>query len=270
MTWDSRASVPLRALRRRKRDLGRLFAQLLCVFFALLGAVPLSGSLVLRSEPVKKWAAAETSRLLREHLGVEATFSVELSFIPLRLAVTNLKVPSTDDQGPALTTRLAAVSPRFFSLLAGRIDVGDIELEDSTIRLVMSNGRVQNVAYDFPQTRSGEPPELERSPFRSLSISGATVDLTTEEIHVETGRVDVDVLSEPDLAFDVALRVSGADIDRKRAAPCARSARIRLPRQARFAPLFAPRRSRQRSESRHPPYLRKEGSLAARRPPVAG
>lgn len=195
-----------------EHDFGRWFARLFCVLFALVGAIPLTGGVVLRAEPVQKWAARETARILREELGVSARFNVEFELVPLRLAVTNLMVPSTDGGTPALSTRLAAVSPRLFSLLAGRIDVGDIELEDSAVRLVIQGGEIKNVAYRFP-TLSGRRKPLTRAPFRSLAVTAGRVDLTIDNVHVATGDIDIDALAEPNLAFDVSLRMAGATVD---------------------------------------------------------
>ena len=96
------SSDPQRAPRRR-RDLGRLVARLLCLVFALIGAIPLGGGLLLRSAPAHDWAARETARLLEEHLGLQASYSLELSLWPFRVAVTELVVPATDGAGPALT-----------------------------------------------------------------------------------------------------------------------------------------------------------------------
>jgi translocation and assembly module TamB len=199
--------------RRPRRDLGRLFARFLCAVFALVGAVPLGGGLLLRSEPLKVWAADETSRLLRQELGLEASFSVELSLIPLRLAVTNLTVPALDGGTPAVQAELAAISPRFFSLLAGRIDVGDIELENTQVRLVVSEGKVANVSYRFPETKDDEPTELKRAPFRSLAITNATVDVEMDGNRIVTRNIDVDAFAEQGLSFDVALRTGESEID---------------------------------------------------------
>ena len=207
---------PAKARRARADfDFGRWVARSLCLLFALVGAIPLTGGLVLRSRPVQKWAVAETSRVLREQLGVSARFEVELKLIPLRLAVKDLEVPSKDGGPPALQTRLAAVSPRFFSLLAGRIDVGDIELEESQVRLVLEHGVIQNVAYRFP-TRTGKRPPLVRSPFRSLAVTGARLDLEIDGTHVVTDDIDIDAFAEPNLAFDVAIRMAGATATRRR------------------------------------------------------
>lgn len=212
---SSPQAQPVRRSSRPRRDWGRTFARLFCLIFALIGAVPLTGGLLLRSEPLQNWAADETSRLLREQLGVEATFSVELSLIPLRLAVTGLQVPATDGGSPALRSELIAVSPRFFSLLAGRIDVGDIEIEDTAIRLVIEGEEIKNVAFRFPDT-SSDGPELNRAPFRSLALTNASLDLVVDDKHIVTDAIDIDAITEKDLAFDVALHLAGARLHSQR------------------------------------------------------
>ncbi len=199
---------------RSRRDWGRTFARIFCLFFALIGAVPLTGGVLLRSLPLQNWAASETSRLLRQELGLEATFTVELSLIPLRLAITNLQVPATDGGAPAVQSNLIAVSPRFFSLLAGRIDIGDIEIEDTKLRLVIKDGEVSNVAYRFPT--SSDSTSLSSAPFRSLAVTNATLDLDVDGNHITTGAIDVDAIVEDKLAFDVALHLDGAQVETKR------------------------------------------------------
>jgi len=201
---------------RPPRDWGKALSRLLCALFACVGLIPLSGGLVLRSPPLQRWAAAETSRVLDEQLGVTATFAVEIDLIPLRLAVTDLVVPASDGLGPAVSTQLASISPRFFSLLAGRLDVGDIELEESSVRLVVRDGQVTNVHYRLPKSKGDSSFELERSPFRSLTVTNARFDIDVEGTHVRTDAIDLDAFAEPDLAFDVALRMAGATLDRSR------------------------------------------------------
>lgn len=204
---------------RPRRDWGRTIARLLCVVFALIGAVPLSGGALLRSQPMQDWAARETSRLLRQELGLEAHFSTKLSLIPLRLSVTQLEVSSKHGGAAAIIVGRAAVSPRFFSLLAGRIDVGDIELEDAKVRLVLRDGKIENIAHHFPATKDSESPKLERAPFRSLAISNAQVDLDVDGVLLHTRGIDVDAFVEEDLNFDVALRTDGATLQAKRRLP---------------------------------------------------
>src|SRR5687768_7316471 len=163
---DSLGKVP------KERDLGRTFAKLLCAFFAIIGALPLLGGLLVRSPPVLSWAAGETSRVLRDELGVSATYDVEMQFWPLELALRNVVVPSSDGGDPALTAERIAVTPRIFALLAGRLDVGDIEIDQPRIRLILDRGRIANVSYRLPE-RKGPETKLDRPPFASLGITDA-------------------------------------------------------------------------------------------------
>ncbi|MCH2107774.1 MAG: hypothetical protein MK135_00465, partial [Polyangiaceae bacterium] len=164
-------------MRRRKFDFGRAFAQLLCGIFALIGCIPLAGGVILRSDLLHKWAASETSRLLEKELGVQATFQAEMTLIPLRLAVNNLAIPSTDGGSPALSTERVSIAPRFFSLLAGQVDVGDIELENTKLRFVFTNGALQNAAFELPARDPNSPsPEFSQAPFRSIALTNLQLD----------------------------------------------------------------------------------------------
>ncbi len=193
-------------------DWGRRIARLFCLLFALVGLVPLSGGLLLRSSPVRTWAASETSRLLSVHLGMSATYEVELSLVPLRLEIRDLVIADTKRTDPAISAELIAISPRFFSLLAGRIDVGDIELENSDIRLELQDGQVQNIAIIVPD-ESDSSPRLIRSPFRTLAITNASLDVKSDNSRAEVVGIDLDVIAEKDLTFDLALRALGASLE---------------------------------------------------------
>jgi len=117
------------ALPTRNRDFGRVVAQVFCALFALFGALPLVLGFFLSSATVENWAARETSRILQEQLGLAASFRVELKLLPLRVTVSQLIVPASDGGTPALSVARVAVTPRIFSLLAGRLDAGDVEID---------------------------------------------------------------------------------------------------------------------------------------------
>ena len=168
----------------------------------------------MRSEPLQQWAAGETSRLLLQQLGLKATFTVELSLIPLRLAINELTVLATDSEQPAIVADSVEVRPRFFSLLAGRIDVGDITLEDTQVRLIVRDGKVQNVAYHFPQAREKAP--LDRAPFRSLAVTNAQLDIQIDDTHIQTGSIDIDAIVEQALRFDIALHAARSTVSSTR------------------------------------------------------
>ena len=68
----------------------------MCALFALLGALPLAAGLFLSSHSVEAWAARETARVLKEQLGLTASYRVELNLLPLRMTVNELVVPASD------------------------------------------------------------------------------------------------------------------------------------------------------------------------------
>lgn len=227
-------SQPRRAPPRR-RDLGQLAARLLCALFAVIGLIPLTGGLLLRSAPVHRWAAQETARLLDQHLGLEASYSLELSLWPLRVAVLDLVVPSTEGGGPALSARSVAVRPSLFSLLAGRLDVGDIEVDELRARLVLREGKLVNVDYVLPEPASDSGP-LERAPFQTLALSDLRLDVDLDGTRVVTGPIDADVFAEPGPAFDVTLRVSSAEFSRERGTAADEDVLCGLELRARYEP----------------------------------
>jgi translocation and assembly module TamB len=200
---------------RRERDFGRLVARVLCAVFALIGALPLLGGLLVRSPPVLAWAAAETSRVLEQELGVTASYRVSMRFFPLQVALLEVEVPATDGDAPALVAERIAVTPRIFSLLAGRLDVGDIELDHPRARLVIRDGKLTNIAYRLPKTE-GPAPELRRPPFTSLGVTDAELELDIDGVVVSTGPIDLDVFAEYGPSFELALRAGEMRLDRKR------------------------------------------------------
>ena len=73
--------------RRKRRDLAGIAATLLCVVFAIVGLVPLAVGFVVRTPSVEAWAAAETSKILREKLQVEARYAVDVQPWPLAVSL---------------------------------------------------------------------------------------------------------------------------------------------------------------------------------------
>src|SRR5882724_10533353 len=86
----------------RNRDFGRILARVACALFALLGALPVLTGFVLSSSVVEGWAAREAGRILKQQLGLTASYHVELKLLPLRVTVNDLVVPASDGGGPAL------------------------------------------------------------------------------------------------------------------------------------------------------------------------
>src|SRR6478752_3387405 len=204
------------ALPSRNRDFGRLFARVLCALVALLGALPLLTGFFLSSATVEAWAARETTRILKEQLGLAASFQVELKLLPLRVTVSRLVVPASDGGTPALEVARVAVTPRIFSLLAGRLDAGDVEVDRPSARLVFKDGKLQNLRYRLPEPSKTTRAPSKQAPFSSLSVGDGHFALDIDGVHVDTGEVDLDVFAEPGPRFEVALRSSGTRVWRER------------------------------------------------------
>ncbi|MES1183538.1 MAG: translocation/assembly module TamB domain-containing protein [Myxococcales bacterium] len=206
----------LRASQTQRRDLVRSLSRLACFALAFLGAVPLGLAAILTSGPAERWAAQQTSAALSRELGLQATMDVKVRLLPLRLAIENLRVPSSDGGAPFLTAKSASVTPRFFSLLAGKLDLGDIEIDQPDARIVLRQGKLANLKYRLPETKS-KTERPKDTPFGSLSISEGRFRIDVDGVAVDTEAIDLDVFAEPGLAFEVALRAGTTKIDRQHA-----------------------------------------------------
>jgi translocation and assembly module TamB len=200
----------------RNRDFGRILARAVCAVFALLGALPVLTGFVLSSNAVESWAAREASRVLKEQLGLTASYRVELKLLPLRLTVNELVVPASDGGAPALEVARISVTPRIFSLLSGRLDAGDLEVDEPKARLVIRDGKIQNLSYHLPDLPKSKHGPSKQAPFGSLSIGDGRFSLDIDGVHVDTGDVDLDVFAEQGPTFEVALRSSGTRVWRER------------------------------------------------------
>jgi translocation and assembly module TamB len=189
----------------------RFVARALCVVFGLIGALPFLAELFLGLGSVQSWAARETRRVLKEELGLEATYDVRIHLIPLSLRLRDLTVPSNDGRGPALQVAEVSVRPRIFSLLAGKLDLGDIEIESPRARLVIRDDRVANVNYRLPERGKSTTP-TRRAPFSSLSVSEARLSLESGGTALVSGAMDLDVLTETGPTFEVLLRATESAI----------------------------------------------------------
>ena len=204
------------ALPTRNRDFGRILARVVCTLFALFGALPLVLGFFLSSATVENWAAAETTRILREQLGLTASFRVELKLLPLRVTVSQLIVPASDGGTPALEVARVAVTPRIFSLLSGRLDAGDVEVDQPKARLIIKDGKLQNLSYRLPEPSKKTRAPSKQAPFTSLSVGDGRFLLEIDGVHVDTGAVDLDVFAEQGPNFEIALRASGSRVWRER------------------------------------------------------
>ncbi|HTQ02321.1 MAG TPA: translocation/assembly module TamB domain-containing protein [Polyangiaceae bacterium] len=209
---DARAPVE------RRWEPGRWVARALCAVFAVIGALPLLAAAALSSGPLTRWAERETARVLRQELGVSATYKVELRLLPLRLAVVNLRVPAKDGGPPALVAESVTVAPRVFALFGGRLDLGEIEIKRPEARLVVRDGKVTNVAYRLPERASSgaAAKRAQRAPFTALSITEGHFHLDVDGTAVDTGAVDLDVFADSGPSFEISLTADETRVQRKR------------------------------------------------------
>ncbi|HEY3495790.1 MAG TPA: translocation/assembly module TamB domain-containing protein [Polyangiaceae bacterium] len=196
-------------------EIGRLIARVLCVLFALIGALPLLLASLVSSGPLQRWAERETARILREELGVSARYRVEIRLLPLRLSVNDLVVPAADGGSPALSVESVTVAPRVFALFGGRLDLGEIELKRPRARLVVKEGKLTNVAYRLPQ-RPSSGARSQRAPFTSLSVTEGRFQVAVDGVTVDTGPVDLDVFAERGPSFEIALQADESRVVRRR------------------------------------------------------
>lgn len=202
---------------RRRTDLGRLFARLLCAVFALVGVVPFAGGALVRARFVQDWASRQISQVLASELGVSARFDLRVEPWPLRISLENVEVDATDGGGPFLTARAVEVRPRIFSLVAGKVDAGSVEVLEPRLRAVIRRGELANLAYKAPAKGGGGGPT--RAPLAALSISDARVDVTVDDARLVLSEIDVDLTTEAAPASDplgfvleIALRSSGGGL----------------------------------------------------------
>ncbi len=201
------------------RDWGHLVALVLCVVFAVIGAVPLTLGFLVRTGPVRRWAATETARLLSEQLGLVARYQVAVQAWPMRIDLDNLEVDASDGGTPFLTVERVAVRPRPFSLLSGKLDAGDVEIIGPRLRLVMKKGEIKNLALKVPAAEERDEPTTLRPPLASVTITDARIDAIIDDVRIDTREVDLDLTVEESQAFEIALRAGFTALTRVHPVP---------------------------------------------------
>src|SRR5262245_58367045 len=172
-----------RRSRKRRRSYGRAIALSLCVVFAIIGVIPLSLGVLVRTARVRGWAARETASLLARELGISARYGVTVRAWPMMVALDQVVVDASDGQTPFLEVERVIVRPRVFSLLAGQFDVGDIEIVAPRLRVVLEQGKLTNLRYKLPEG-GGTSQRPARSPVASVSVTDARVDAAIDGIIV--------------------------------------------------------------------------------------
>src|SRR6185437_1055109 len=108
-----------------------------------------------------------------------------------------------------LTAKKATARPKLFGILAGKLIIDQIEIEQPHARVVMKEGKVANLKLELPESgpKSDKPT---RAPFSVVAMSDAYIDVTVDDKRVVAKEIDADVTvdedAEGDDAFEVALR----------------------------------------------------------------
>jgi translocation and assembly module TamB len=178
--------------------------------FGAVGALPLLIGLVLRTERVRLWAEQQTALILREQVGIAAMFKARVNLWPIELRVEDLVVPSNDGGAPALRVQSLRVAPRLFALLSGKLDIGQVWIERPEVRLNVEHGQIKNLTLPTAKERRSASKPPTESPFSSIAVSDARVDVVVDGRHILPGPIDLDVTAERGLAFEVSLRASGS------------------------------------------------------------
>ncbi|HVY45766.1 MAG TPA: translocation/assembly module TamB domain-containing protein [Minicystis sp.] len=208
-----------KALPRPRRDPGRFVARLLCAVLAVVGVVPLALGVLVRTERVRAWAARETEGLLAHALGVHARYDVHVQAWPLLVTLEDVRVEASDGKGPFLEVERVAVRPRPFSLLAGKLDAGEVEIVGPRVRAVVAHGALTNLAYKLPATPPKKDEATAGPPLSSVSVTDARLDLTIDGTRVVARRVDLDVSAEDDGAFELGVRTGTTAVTRTHPMP---------------------------------------------------
>jgi translocation and assembly module TamB len=200
---------PLR--RARRRDWGRLVARVLCVLFAVLGLVPVGVGLLIRTSWARGIATRETQNIVRG-LGIDARYDLELRLWPLSVTLRNVRVASSDRGAPLLESTRISARPKIFGLLAGKVVIDEIEVLRPKVRVVLRDGKLQNLALDLPASKDDGKPT--KAPFSVVSASEGEVDVDVDGVHFHAREIDADVTTDDDgrggTAFEVAVRVAEA------------------------------------------------------------
>jgi translocation and assembly module TamB len=208
------------AVQKKRRDVGKWIARFFCACFAFIGGLPLLAAGLARTSYVRHKAALVVQDLLRQELEVTAEFEIEVHTLPPAIALNAVKVPSTKPGDAFLQIDRILVKPRLFSLIGGRLDVGDIEIERPRIHAVIRDGQLSNLHYKLPKSKKKTTPPSRFPPFHTLALSEVTVllELPTEKVQLLVDDFDLDLTGSTGPAYDAALNVASAKVFRERKA----------------------------------------------------
>lgn len=192
----------------------RRIAQFLCIFLGLVGAAPLLAAALLKNARVQQWTNRTTEALLRSELGLEASYRARLSLWPLELDVEDLVVASVDRGAPALRVKSVKLRPRLTALLAGQINLGEVQIVEPQVRAVIRNGSLANVALRIPERRRTQPArKTKEPPITSLAVTHANADIDLDGKRIRLKDVNADVFAKRGPTFEISLTTAQALAD---------------------------------------------------------
>jgi translocation and assembly module TamB len=203
---------------RARRDWGRVVAKALCGFFALVGLLPLGLGGLARLDSVQSWLARETAATLRRELGITARYELSVQPWPLELAMDNVVVDASDGGSPFLEASRAVARPRIFSLLAGKLDLGEVSIESPKLRIVVREGKLGNLKLELPETQTEERPTQRELPLSSVSVTDGRLDLQIDAVRVRSTHLDLDLTADEG-PLEISARAGLSRIDRAHASP---------------------------------------------------
>jgi translocation and assembly module TamB len=185
------------------------------VAFALVGLLPVSAGLVLRSQWARGVATRETAKVLKQN-GITASYTVYVRLLPLSIVLTNVRVESTDGGAPAVVAPQIIAKPKLFALLSGKVIIDQLELDAPKIRLVYATSEVKNLGFKIPTTKADSKKEPFHAPFSVVSLTDADIDLDFDGVHTVAKEIDADITATPDAkegsSFEIAARASEARV----------------------------------------------------------
>jgi len=193
--------LPKHAFRRFSR-----WAWVLTIFAV---GIPISTALAVRHSGASGRLREVAVAAIQEELGLRATLGhVQLELFPFGIVARDVAL---DDPvyGRLADAEILRVQPSLRGLLRGVVDLSAIEIEDASVRLVVSDGEVRNLPrLETPD--DGGPPTL---PFRELRIVRSTLTVDASPHAAITARdVNVTVRGAADHVIEVDVSAGGGEV----------------------------------------------------------
>ncbi|MCL2822755.1 MAG: translocation/assembly module TamB domain-containing protein [Polyangiaceae bacterium] len=191
---------------------GRWIARVISSAFAGVGLLPFVVAGLLETNTVKTWSSKLAAEVIKDETGLDCSLDVSVRLWPLAVTVDGVLVHATDGDDPALEVDRVTLRPKFFSLLQGRPNAGDIEVEHPRVRLVVNDSKISNLDLRLSSAEPESEP-MESAPFTSVSINDAHVDVTFDGTRIVGGDIDIDVSAGSGPSFEIAMRTGKLDVD---------------------------------------------------------